>query len=204
MSKAVYDGHDFDERIQELVPKLRLIVQSVLEDAEPQIVCLRDEAMSILRAANLLQTRHVRADVVGCHPSNRYGDGVVPAHVHGLMSRILAAGWSDAELDKAYAVDAAPLSHPLQKANASMNHAMALDSQGLLPPYEMGATGSRSSVRRAATQISCCVASSSPHLRASRYLGRREAFLAAAARETTAVRSCGRPRNRMGSDPTAS
>ena len=127
----------FDSRVASVVPRLNEIVEHIQSDPNPKIVELRDEAMGLMRDAGLISERRVRADVVGVHPSNRYGDGVVPAHVHRLLERIFAKGWSMRELDKPYAVEAAPLGHRMQKAHAAANHRMVTASQGLLPVYEM-------------------------------------------------------------------
>ena len=126
----------FDQRIEMVVPRLQAIVHQIQTDPNPKVVQLRDEAMTLIRAQDLISVRKVRADCVGVHPSNRYGDGVVPAHVHRLIERIYAQGFSTSELDKAYAVEAAPLSHPLQESHAKLNHEMVMASQGLLPEYD--------------------------------------------------------------------
>ena len=75
----------FDERIAKVVPRLQAIVHQIQTDPNPKVVQLRDEAMALLKAQDLTSVRKVHADFVGVHPSNRYGDGVVPAHVHRLI-----------------------------------------------------------------------------------------------------------------------
>ena len=126
----------FEDRVKAVTPRLQEIVDIINFTKDPKIIELRDEAIALLRKYNLIVVRRVRADFVGVHPSNRYGDGVVPSHVHQLLARIFGKGFSLLAIDMPFAVEAAPQGYHLHTEHCKANHEMVLASQGLLPPYD--------------------------------------------------------------------
>ena len=57
------------------------------------VVSLRDECKDLLKEAKLMEKVVMNSRDLGVHPGNRYGDGVVPAEVLGLITDIFGNGF---------------------------------------------------------------------------------------------------------------
>ena len=67
-------------------------------EPDAPIFDLRDEAVKLLRSVNLLKKRNFSAKHVGVHFKNRYGDGLIVAHVGKLALKFTIRGFSLEEL----------------------------------------------------------------------------------------------------------
>ena len=76
------------------------------------VVSLRDECKQLLKSVGLMETDLINSKVLGVHPGNRYGDGVVPTEVLGLIADIFGNGFSDKALDDPTAFGMPPSGHP--------------------------------------------------------------------------------------------
>jgi hypothetical protein len=102
-----------------------------------QVIAIRDEVLALLKEHGLLQKKQrVHCRYAGVHPSNRYGDGIVPADVMTLISGIYKMAFSFKELDKPTAIELAPPSHPRRAQHLHFNIAQMRGSNGRLPEYE--------------------------------------------------------------------
>ena len=73
------------------------VVQKLLESSgedESRIVMLVDKVLSILEGSHQAYRMQIPPSLVGIHPANRDGQGVIESEVHSLGAEIVAMGWS--------------------------------------------------------------------------------------------------------------
>ena len=92
------DDTSMDDRVQIVAEH----INGVIDDFESGrcssgTQTVQDYICTILRNAKLSAQRWVPVDVVGVHPDNRGGSGLVPVDVHDLLLQIATQGWSWAE-----------------------------------------------------------------------------------------------------------
>ena len=87
-----------------------------------------------IRAAGLLKDgQFFQCDVVGVHPDNREGTGIVPGDAHDLVQRIFLDGWRMKLVD-CVACYIPPTAEGKEWRN--FNEKLAQESGGLLPPCQ--------------------------------------------------------------------
>ena len=85
------------DALQADTPTLEAIEQRYLAPDAP-VQLLKDEVKKTLRASRLMTREKKNSWRMGVHPDNRYGDGVVPSDVIGLISDIFGQGASKSAL----------------------------------------------------------------------------------------------------------
>ena len=140
------------ERIKEVEDRMNAILHEYGTAADPPIFALRDEAMSLLRPRHLLRKMQISSRMVVVHPRNRYGDGLVPSHVHTLIDKFALHGFSLLEIGLPLCSEVPPKSHKRHDDVVSFNKKMVVDSFGQLAPiaeeeyYVMSVAKSHSSM----------------------------------------------------------
>ena len=76
-------------------PEIVQLLAKVSKNDE-QLVSTVDQILARLESANMAWEMRLPPRMVGVHPENRDGCGVLPAEVHALGARIVRLGWSDA------------------------------------------------------------------------------------------------------------
>ena len=99
------------------------------------VVRLRDEAKELLTNSGLMHEKRNHCSVMGVHPSNRYGDGCVPADVLSLISKIFSAGFSKAELKDPASCEMLHFGHPRHQKYLNFNGEVVDNSCGVLPTF---------------------------------------------------------------------
>ena len=118
------------------VDKVAATVNAWIDEYELQPMCtgpqaLVDKILDYLVEADLAYKQVYPPDVVGVHPKNRYGEGLDPVEVHGLIDKILNAGFSRKALGRAIAAEVPP--NELGVRHVQFNHELVLHSMQLLP-----------------------------------------------------------------------
>ena len=106
--------------------------------AAPPRIKLRDELKLILVGAGLIDLRRVKPSRMGVNMKNRFGQGVVPARAHKLLSDIYGEGFSLTELDLPWAVETPPVSCTEYAEILAWNQNICALSGGFLPQYADG------------------------------------------------------------------
>ena len=94
------------------------------EKPDAAIIALRDEAKAILRANDCLPRVTPPPSDVGVHPDNRYGDGLEPSDVIGLIADIYGQGFSVKALQDPTYCQVHPHGHPSRKRILDFNVAL--------------------------------------------------------------------------------
>ena len=108
---------------------------------------LKDEVKRLLALKKLMIKAIVDSKWLGVHPENRYGDGVVPADVLGLISDIYSQGASKSALLEPTACEAPPSGHSRQIQFEAFNKGIIGGSGGQLPEFEDYLNGGNSRLR---------------------------------------------------------
>ena len=103
--------------------------------AAPPRIKLRDELKKLLVDKNIPSQRRVKATRMAVNMKNRFGQGVVPTRPHKLLDDISGEGFSLAELDDGWAVEAPPKGTLLYEALHKWNQQICSMSSGILPLY---------------------------------------------------------------------
>ena len=105
---------------------------------DAQMVAIRDQIISLLEKTGLMYTTTLHPTLVGVHPDNRYGDGVVPCNVHELAKNLFTNGFSFAECAQASAMEMPPHAElpEVREKYIAFNKKITDGSAGLLPPYK--------------------------------------------------------------------
>ena len=112
------------------------ILKKKFDAPNAAIAQLRDELYDILRKAGLLvEDVIMQAKFLGVHPKNRYGDGVTPSDVLGLISDIFTQGFSENSLQDPCFTEQPPQGHPRASLNTQFNKEQMEGSGGQLPQY---------------------------------------------------------------------
>jgi len=128
--------------VQARVESVRAEVESLMHAASDtgkggQLVQAADRIMEQLKRAGLAYTQRIHSEHVGVHPANRYGQGVQPSEVHGLMEDIINLGWSWAKVAQATCIEVP--AGPLHGEYERFNQDLAAGSDGQLAPVQPGA-----------------------------------------------------------------
>ena len=123
------------EALAELEAPLIAIYHRYLQPDAP-VRLLADECKALLRSKSLVIKRQGKSWRLGVHPDNRYGDGVVPSDVLGLIGDIFGQGCSRAALQEPTACESPPPGHPRALEYLRFNNSVVDGSGGQLPPYE--------------------------------------------------------------------
>ena len=124
MARALVQVHEKMESIKQ---------RAMSPDA--QLITLRDECKDVLRKAGLLARKFMNSRWIGVHSSNRYGDGVTPGDVLGLISDIFTQGFSLQQLQDPTAFQVPPEGHPRRATLLLFNDEVVDGSGGQLPSY---------------------------------------------------------------------
>ncbi len=105
------------------------------QQSDAQVVGLRDEAKALLKEAGLLTREVLNSKHIGVHPSNRYGDGLLPADVLALISNIYTQGFSMRALLDPSCTEMPPIGHPRRGHAELFNDQLVRGSGGQLPLF---------------------------------------------------------------------
>jgi len=152
-----------ETRLAEIKPRMNRIIGEYRAGKDPAIFNLRDEAMRLLEASNLLQKMDISSRFVVVHPQNRYGDGVMPSHVHSLVEKFANNGFSKADFGLPLASQVPPNTNPRYKEIKAFNEKMVKDSMGMLPPIAEDEYHIMSVAKSHSSMASRCIIFSSPH-----------------------------------------
>ena len=123
------------DALQACTPQMQVIEQRYMAPDAP-VQLLKDEAKKTLRSVKLMTREKKLSWRMGVHPDNRYGDGVVPSDVIGLISDIFGHGASKSALQDPTACEMPPPGHPRAEEFLKFNNAVIAGSGGQLPEYE--------------------------------------------------------------------
>ena len=109
-------------------------IDRVIDDAfaNGAIVSAWEELKPILERGKLAWRQRSPPEKVGCHPSNRSGEGVTAMRVHHHGYEICMQGWSWGKAADAVAVECSSNDEDAK----SFNDALASVSEGMLPPVQ--------------------------------------------------------------------
>jgi hypothetical protein len=103
---------------------------------DANIILLRDECKDLLKSKGLCMKKFMNSRWVGVHPSNRYGDGVLPADCLALIADIFGQGFSALQLQDPTLVGVPPMGHPRRDHFVGRNQEMVQGSGGQLPAFD--------------------------------------------------------------------
>ena len=127
------------QRICNASPALEDIMRRFTPDAP--IVQLRDEARKLLLEHKIMEYRRCSTASVGVYPFNRFNEAIIPSHVIELIDGIVGEGYSEEAMDVRYALAMPPPGTSKNALYAAENEKLIVDAGGVLPPYELGASG---------------------------------------------------------------
>ena len=125
--------------VMQKIAKIKPALQDILRracDPEAPVLQLRDEAKKLLKSVDLITPTRMKSSRVGVHRMNRYGDGIIPARVHALLTGIFDVGFSETSMDEPWAMEMPPPEHPRHDELRLFNVNMCIESGGRLPEYE--------------------------------------------------------------------
>ena len=105
----------------------------------------------------------VSSRFVVAHPNNRYGDGIVPSHVHTLVDTFCANAFSPADFGIPFAIEVPPPDNPRYKEITAFNKKLVEDSCGLLADIAEEEYRIMSLAKSHSSQGSRCVLFGCPH-----------------------------------------
>ena len=115
-----------------LDPEIKKNLETAVQDAQKcGIVQGMQKTLSMLENYGLIRSQIIEPSLVGVHPSNRDGLGVVPHACHQLMEDIVSVGW-DARQCHAICVDVPPGNSKVEQFNKEL----ADSSNGQLPAMD--------------------------------------------------------------------
>ena len=121
-------------RIDEIDEPMQRILHEYRYGVDPAVFALRDEACRLLRPRNLMRRQQISSRYVVVHPSNRYGDGLVPSHVHNLIDSFSGHGFSLQEIGNPLSSEVPPPSNKRYQTIVDFNLKIVHDSMDALPP----------------------------------------------------------------------
>jgi hypothetical protein len=121
------------EKLAGIKHQLSQILGHYLHDDNPAIFALRDQVIDILKDLGLVWTQRVSSKFVVAHPGNRYGDGIVPQHVHNLVHKFSEHAFSIQEFGTPVATQVPPAENPRHAVVKEFNEKLVQDSMGFLP-----------------------------------------------------------------------
>ena len=131
-------------------------------EPDAPIFDLRDEAVKLLRSVNLPRKRNFSAKHVGVHFKNRYGDGLIVAHVGKLALKFTIRGFSLEELGIPRATAMPPAGHPRRTQFEAFNKELVDKSNGTLPEFEPNEIEILSGQKTHTSQSCRCVLKGAP------------------------------------------
>lgn len=137
-------------KIMPLDDNVRKELHDAVQDAQKSgIVQGMQKTLALLSKHGLLQSQVIEPGLVGIHPSNRDGMGIVPHSVHQLLEDIASVGFDSRQCDP-LCTDVPPGDRLIE----SFNLQLAESSQGTIPVNKLKYV-SLSSLR--------CIVSGAPH-----------------------------------------
>ena len=123
-----------DKALQALKPTL-LEMKARYEQPDAPLVELRDTLKNLLKENGLMKRIAIHCSVMGTHPENRYGDGVVPSDVLALIGKIFGHGFSLLSLQDPTCIEMPPQGHKNYSRFLQFNIDLTAGSAGMLPEY---------------------------------------------------------------------
>lgn len=125
---------EIENKLLQLKPAL-LELKAQYEQPEAPLVELRDRLKKLLKDNGLMKRMVIHCSVMGTHPENRYGDGVVPADVIALIGKIFGQGFSLLALLDPTCIEMPPPGHANHSRFLQFNIDLTSGSAGMLPSY---------------------------------------------------------------------
>lgn len=120
--------------IGKIRPRMEAIA-SELDQPDAKIALLRGEVKKLGKGVDLIFEETINSKHIGAHSENRYGDGLIPANVHSLISKIFGHGYSFKSLQDPTCSQMPPPDYPHTQRLVAFNSKTVEDSAGLTPPY---------------------------------------------------------------------
>ena len=122
-------------KIQAVAPAIEKIGRAFVGVDAPPRIKLRDELKELFLKDSIVDRRRCKPSRMGAHVKNRFGQGILPARPHKLLSDIFGEGFSLDELDDPWAVATPPSSTAEYEAIFHTNQNICEMSSKLLPLY---------------------------------------------------------------------
>ena len=122
-------------KVKAIAPEMKSIRDRFVGVAAPPRFSLRDELKVLLKSRDLVKTRRVNPTRMAVNLKNRFGQGVVPARPHTLLSDIVGEGFSLQELDDPWGVEAPDVMSKEYEEMFEWNQSICRTSGDLLPEY---------------------------------------------------------------------
>jgi hypothetical protein len=132
------------------------------EAPDAPIFDLRDECLKLLRSVGLLKSRRYSSRHVGVHPKNRYGDGLIIAHVGKLVIKFSVRGFSIEELGVPRATEMPPAGHWRHEEFTNFCNETVTKSDGVLPKFDPNEIEILSAQKSHTSQSCRCVLKGAP------------------------------------------
>ena len=107
---------DLSMSVKDRIDCIRRSMEAILleyrQGKNPPIFTLRDQALGLCKAKNLVRKQHLSSRYVVVHPRNRYGDGIVPEHVHALVDGFANNGYPLPKTGSPFSSEVPPHTNP--------------------------------------------------------------------------------------------
>ena len=123
-------------RCKSIAPQVNEQLKQYFETEDPPVFAIRDALLKLARDAKVLKKMRYKIQNVAINKSNRYGNGVLPSHIHSLIDLFLAGGTSREELGIPLAAQMPPKGDPMHSEAWEFIKKIIDDSNEALPPYD--------------------------------------------------------------------